>query len=72
MGLIMAKAEKKSAAGRKRKYPEGSVEHRFRVPPEIAAALERFIARQAVPPEDSAVFLAALSKFLTDEGDLKP
>ena len=62
----------KGKPGRKRTFPEGSLEYRFQIPPATQEALSQFIMRQTVQPKPSAVFLAALNKFLVEEGDLDP
>ncbi len=56
---------------RRRKYPEGSIEYRFSVPPDMQDGLNAFINRQDVHPEPRAVLLTALKRFLIAEGDLK-
>lgn len=63
--------ETRPKRGRARKHPDGSTERRFFIPPKTKAGLEAFIAGQLVPPEEGAVCLAALNKFLIDAGFLE-
>lgn len=64
--IVMSKtaSEKKTNAGRKRVYPEGSVEHRVKLPPEVHSALQAYCAAQDTPPEDGAAILKAVKEFL--------
>lgn len=67
----MGKTEPKSKAGRKPAYPEGSVEHRLKLAPDIEAALNQYVAAQEVAPAVGPVLVQAVKEFLMKRGYLE-
>jgi hypothetical protein len=64
----MASKPEPKKAGRNRKYPEGSIPLRMKLPPDLHEALEAYIAKQEVPPDKIAVLILAAREFFTARG----